>query len=462
MFGRSLYEVWRTFRLAIPMILGQLIGMSMHIIDVAMIGRLDGDLATISQAALGFAGQALYAFIASGFGLCIAVTVLCAQAFGSGRRDDLVSILQHGILLVLGFSLPLAIVVHLGADALRILNPPEAVFEEARTYLRYLGWATVALLLAAVQRNFCEAQDRPWLPFFCSLTGVALNVFLNWVLIFGNLGAPRLGLEGAGIATLSALSWNALFLFVILLRHPAIPVTRRIFDLTQLQFARLRRLLKLGVPSMAQLFVEILAFNVAGIFMVWLGIVPAASHTIAISFAALTFMVPLGYSMAVSVRVAQAASQQDQDRVRRIGLSSLAATALFMLATATAYFFFHDLIPHFYSTDPEVLQLAGALLLIVAIFQLSDGVQVVALGALRGLEDVNLPLGIVLVSYWLISLPVGYALAFHWGAGPTGVWWGLVVGLTLAASLATARFVWLTRPTIWLDRSGEADSPTSA
>ena len=274
---------------------------------------------------------------------------------------------------------------------------------------------------------------------------VLLNAGLNWIFIYGNLGAPALGLEGAAWATFAArvASFLALFAYVRRARRfdGAAPATW----LRRLHAARVISMLRIGAPAAGMLLLEVSAFSIAALMMGLLGTVSLAAHQIALSCASTTFMLPLGISLATSIRIGQAVGAADHARVRSIGLNSFAMGIAIMAACGVILSIAGEPIARAFIDDSAVIALAAKLLLAAAVFQIFDGLQVVAAGALRGLADVTVPLIFCLVAYWLIALPAAYVAAFVLGFGAIGIWVGLALGLASAAILLAGRFVWRTR-----------------
>jgi MATE family multidrug resistance protein len=302
-----------------------------------------------------------------------------------------------------------------------------------------ITWSLLPTLAYQVLRQFYEAVSRPWLPMAIVLGGVLLNVFLNWILIYGNLGAPAMGLVGAGWATLIT-RWA---IVVVLLAHLVCAARMRGFLparwFAHLRGASLRDLLVLGVPVGGQLMFEAGIFTAAAILMGWLGAVTLAAHQIAIACISTIFMVPLGVGLATAVRIGHAVGAGEKTRLRPIAFGSLGATAVFMMGIALVLVAAGRFISSGFVEDPEVITTAAGLLAVAAMFQIFDGTQVVASGALRGLTDVKVPTVITFIGYWVIGLPCAWLLGFPAGLGGTGVWLGLLAGLAFCSIWLTAR-----------------------
>jgi MATE family multidrug resistance protein len=273
---------------------------------------------------------------------------------------------------------------------------------------------------------------------------VGLNAFCNWVLVFGHLGFPALGLIGSGCATLFA-RLVAVLAIAIWLRFSGDFSALRRARWSGWERARFARLLRLGLPAGVMLLFETGAFGASALMMGWLGAVPLAAHQLALSCAALTFMVPLGLSLAVSLRISRAHGEGRTAAARAIGLGALFAGLLAMLTFAGVFALAGGPITRALTSAREVSRLAAELLLVAAVFQVVDGAQVIGVGALRGLTDVRVPAALTFAAYWLLALPLGYWLAFHTRLGPRGLWVGLAAGLAAAALSLILRFLHKTR-----------------
>jgi len=321
----------------------------------------------------------------------------------------------------------------------RFGQPPEVV-ATANPFFLIIAVSLIPALVFQALRQFSEAIGRPWLPMGILFLTVALNVFFNWVLIFGHLGAPALGLTGSGCSTLLARSLSVVILWIWLRRLPHVAaLCPRGRAGAGLAWRHFRAMLRIGVPVAGQLLFEVGAFSTAALLMGWLGTVPLAAHQIAVSCASFTFMFPLGLAMAASIRLSQAVGGGRRDTLRPIGFGALGLGVAVMGTFALILGLAGSWISRGFTTDPEVAALAARLLLVAAIFQIFDGGQVVSVGALRGLTDVKVPTAITFIAYWLVALPAGYLLAFRAGWGAPGIWAGLAAGLACAAVLLASR-----------------------
>jgi len=279
-----------------------------------------------------------------------------------------------------------------------------------------------------------------------SIAAIPVNIFLNWILIYGNLGFPRLELAGAGYATLITRSLIFIVLMVVILKHYRF---RKFVAVRERQWKynlkTMRELLRIGVPSSIQLGVEVCAFAVSGIIIGTINAVSQAAHQIALSCAACTFMVSMGLSQAGSIRVSNAFGRGDWGRIREIGKTTLVAALLYGFFCALCFSVFRWQLPLIFNNNAEVVKLSALLLLFAAVFQISDSTQAIGAGLLRGIKDVTLPTILITLAYWVIGLPIGWLFAFHFHMGAAGMWLGLIIGLTLASVFLSSRFVNMVR-----------------
>jgi multidrug resistance protein, MATE family len=428
-------ETLITLRLASPIIAGFVGQMLMGWADNIMVGRLGvGPLA-----ACAFANTIVSVFFVFGFGVLSSVSVRASHFFGADKKAQTGEVLQAGsvfaMLLGVGlFGLLLAIM-----PLLSLLGQPEEVVRDSQGYLFFLGLSIIPALAMTAGKAYSEALSRPWLPFFVVLADVLLNVLLNWLFIFGPGGWPALGLTGAGLATFLArvAGWAVLaWLLHYLPTYAAYRAGRTSWGNLWAHFPTLWRL---GLPSGLQVLGEVTAFAAASLAMGWIGVKALAAHQIAITCAATTFMVPLGISIALTVRVGQARGAGDFHRLRRICAGGILLAVVAMSGGAVVFLLLGRELAGLFVTDGEVIQLAAKLLLVAGIFQLFDGIQVVAVGGLRGLGDVRVPMLLTYGFYWVVALPLAAALAFWAGLEAVGVWVGLAVGLALAAAVLGER-----------------------
>jgi MATE family multidrug resistance protein len=428
-----LKELRLTLALALPMIVAQVSQMLIGITDAAMIGRVG----TAELAASAFTGGVFGLFYVVGLGLLLPVGVFTARDHGAKDEAGCAAWLKHGKVMALAVGGGCFVLLALVSTQLHRFGQPAEVVAVMRPYFLLCSFSLIPVFYFQVQRQYLDALGRPWVGTTIMLVDVGLNAFFNWVFIWGHLGAPALGLTGAGTATL-LVRWLAVAVIAIWLRREPRADGR-------LERARFREMLAMGVPAAGSLLFEAGAFSAAMLMMGWLGATALAAHQVALSCAAFTFMFPLGLSMAVSIRISKSRGEGHIAALRPIGFGALGLSSLVMLTFALVFAFGGTLLARAFTPDQAVVTLAAQLLVVAAIFQLFDGGQVVSAGALRGLTDVKIPTVITFVAYWIVSLPLAYVLAFHTRLGPIGIWTGLAVGLASAAVLLATRFGRLTR-----------------
>ena len=435
-FHQALRELRPTLRLALPITAGHVGQILLGLTDTIMIGRTGA----VPLAAAAFASAVFSVAFLIGIGLLTPVAVRTAQAQGANRPRDAGETLRHGLVLAALASVPMAAALTWLSGALHWFGQPPEVVAAARVYLVIVGWSLLPGLGFLAIKNFYEALHRPWTPLYCVLGGVGLNIFLNWVLIYGCLGAPALGLVGAGWATLlsrvallAALVWH-------LQRASALRATRPAPWFAALHRRELAAQFAQGWPVSLQLFFESSLFSISAIFMGWLGTAALAAHQIALNCAATTFMFPLGLSHALAVRLGHARGAGRENRLRLIGFGGIGAGAALMACFGVGFVLAGPALARAFIPEPEVVALAARLLVVAGIFQIFDGTQVTAMGALRGLADVRTPTVITFFGYWLCAVPAAWGFAFPFNFGPVGVWAGMAVGLGCCALLLVARF----------------------
>jgi multidrug resistance protein, MATE family len=438
--GTFAAELKETMSLALPIMVAQVGQMLMGLTDTLVAGRLGvGPLAAVA-----FSNTIVTTLFVFGIGMLTSIGVVGAQAHGAGQWQTKQAVLRISVWLSTGLGLSLALLIFLADPWLRILGQTEMVLATAKPFLNLLAWSLVPALGYMGARIFCDSLGRPTVPMLILYLAVLTNALLNWLLVFGNWGAPRLGLEGSAWATV--LSRSVAMLGTV---GYALSITNsdlRVFSVVDIDWQMLKSLLRLGTPVALQYFSEVAAFSFGAIMMGWIGAGPLAAHQIAITCAATTFMFPLGVSVAVSVRIGHAVGSGTQKIIRRIAFGGLGMSAVVMAGFAILFALGGQTIAQLFSTDAEVTSVSAALLFVAGLFQLADGVQVTAGGALRGLADVRAPMWLACLFYWGLAIPAAYLLAFVLRAGAIGIWIGFALGLFTAATVLTLRFILLTGP----------------
>ena len=443
-------ESKQTLKLAFPLVIGQVSQMLLGVADTVMIGKLG----VTELAVLTFANSLFYVPFVFGIGVLTSVSVFTSGAAGAkdpaaGRascRNGVYIAAVIGILLFLGMSV---VSLNLG-----MFGQPEDVVERTGAYFRIIMLSMIPGLMSMALKNHADALDRPWPPFWIFLWGVVLNVFLNWVMIYGKLGCPAMGLAGAAWATMISRTAILVGMFVWLYRAKGMeewaPARWR-----QLPGrVEMGRFLGIGIPSSLQMICEVSAFSVAGLMMGRFGETAMAAHQITLMCAATAFMVPLGISMALSVRVGSANGAGQTERLRMIAKSGWAIALGYGVCGAVVFFTLGGWLASLYTDEIPVIRLSASLMIVVGLFQLFDSLQVTSASMLRGLQDTRIPALAAFFAYWFIGIPVAVLLSVKFGQGAIGVWWGLAVGLAAACVMLVPRLWKMTGRPASSSRSG--------
>jgi multidrug resistance protein, MATE family len=431
-------ELLPLLRIAGPVILAEVGWMSMGIVDTIMVGPL-------GPAAIGAAGMgsSLFTSIAIfGMGLMLGLDTFVSQSFGAGDTSSCRRWLHSGVwlaVIVTPLVMGLAWVLWLTLDWWGL--HPE-IRPLVGDYLRVISFGAPPLLLYSAFRRYLQGMHVVRPIMFALISANLVNAGANWVLIYGHLGMPALGVEGAAWATTVARIYMAAFLYVAIqrehrkrLEHPHVPMTPDI--------ARLRQLVSLGFPAASQVTLEVGVFAAATALAGRLEPVSSGSHQIALNIASLAFMVPLGLASSSAVRVGHAVGARDPRRAVRAGWTALATGCVVMAIIGIVLFVWPAALIAVFTTDPRIVDIGVGLLAIAAAFQLFDGTQAVATGVLRGIGETRMPMIVNVIGHWVFGLPVGYALCFHFGWGVAGLWIGLSIGLVVTAVVLVA--VWWKR-----------------
>jgi multidrug resistance protein, MATE family len=431
-FGPLRGEFRATLRLALPLVIAEVGWMSMGIVDTIMVGRLPNSAIAIGATGL---GQSLYHSVAIfGGGLLLGLDTFVSQAYGREDLHDARHSLVNGIGMAVLFTPLLMLSVSFWPQLMQRFGVSPELVEPMRPFLSALNWGTLPLLSYFALRRYLQAVYVVHPVMFALISANVVNAVGNWILIYGHLGFRALGITGSGWSTCVARIYMALVLLITVLyveSRRALPAWK---DTMHVDLRRMWALLKLGMPAAAQILLEIGAFSGATALCAKLGPVPLSGHEIALNCAAFTFMVPLGISSAAAVRVGQNLGRKDFAGARRAGWSALLLGVGFMACSGLVFVSAPKFIARLFSPDPRVIQVGATLLLVAAAFQLFDGLQTVATGALRGTGETRTPMLANLVAYWFIGLPVGYVLCFRLGWGALGIWIGLCVGLMIIGS----------------------------
>lgn len=436
------HELRRTLVLAAPLVVGQLTNFGMNFVDTVMAGRLGMvDLGAIAVGSAIWSAGVLFSL-----GILLAVSATVSQLDGAGRRSQVGEFTRQALWLSLALAGGI-IGLSLGAGPLMaILEVDVEVAGLSMGYLKAIAWGAPALVLMLTLRFFSEGSGHTQPTMYVGLLGIALNIPLNWLLMFGNLGFPRLGAVGAGYATAIVLWLQFVLMAAWVAKRPQYQPFEVFARFSWPNWREISALLKVGLPIGFMVLMEGGLFVAAALLIGTLGALPVAAHQVAMNYAGLMFMVPLGLAGAITVRVGNAIGRGDPSGARRAGLVGIGMAVVFALISALIIILFPEQIMRLYTNDPAVIALGASLLLFAAIFQLSDGIQVAAAGALRGMKDTRIPMVYSVLAYWLVGMSIGWWLTFRTEWGPAGMWVGILSGLSVAAVLLTARYLRLSRP----------------
>ena len=423
-------------KLAIPVSIGQLGHIMLGVVDSFMVGKLGAEPLAASALANGL----FFLIMVLGIGMSHAITALVAIAVGEKKEEECGVILRQGLLVNLVFGVILTLLTFLAAQLVVYLNQEENVAVLTKSYLSILSLSIVPFMLFQTYRQFVEGLSDTKSPMYLAIIANFVNIIGNYALIFGNFGFPALGLEGAGFATLLTRTFMGLGMMLVVLKSKKYLHFDPSLNFRSINRTIISKIIKIGFPSGLTYSLEVSAFAFAAVMVGWLGSKQLAAHQIAINLASISYMVVLGISAASTIKVANAVGAQNKYAAKLAGYSALLLSIMFMAFTGVLFVLFNEYLPTLYINDTEVIGFASSLLIIAALFQLSDGVQAVGLGILKGLTDVKIPMVITLFSYWFVALPIGYVLGFILKLNIIGIWLGLFVGLTIAAIMFVFRF----------------------
>ena len=432
----SLGEVRSMAKLAGPVVMAEIGWFAMGLVDTIMVGPL-------GPAAIGAVGTGSILFMTLmvfGFGTLLALDTFVSQSFGAGRIDECHRWLFAGLQLAVVLSVLLMLASVAGLALLPVVGFHPEVLVELEAYARPLMWSAPPLLAYVVFRRYLQAMNIVRPVMYALIAANLMNFGANWALIYGHLGLPAMGIEGAAYATvLSRVVLAVSLFFVILYNERDRP--SGLHDVPfQWELDRMWRLFRLGWPAAMQITLEVGVFAAASALAARIGPTASAANQVVLNIAGLIFMIPYGIGSAAAVRVGQAIGRRDPEGMRRAGWTALALGSIVMTGSAILFFVMPGTLVRVYSSDPGVIELGIVLLFICSVFQLFDGLQTVATGALRGLGDTRTPMMFNLVGHWFIGLPIGYVLCFNRNWGVAGLWAGLSAGLILIGAALLA--VW--------------------
>lgn len=426
----------RNLALALPIVLSQIGQVSVSLVDNMMVGHVG----TTELAAAAFANSIFMIGMVFGMGITFGLTPLVGKAFGNNDIKASAIWLKNGIFSHLVAAFALTTIMFSIYLLLPIMGQPNDVLALAKPYYLMLCASYFPFMLFFSIKQFFEGLGNTKMAMQITLISNFVNIIVNYIFIFGKLGMPEMGLMGAGIGTLvSRIIMPLLFAFYIAKKTRF----KRYFVLAHKQLmikAKVLSLLKIGVPIGFQLIVEVSAFGIGAIMMGWLGETPLAAHQVALGLASFTYMIALGVSQANTIRVSHQMGVKDYLSMKRASYASTHLVLVFMGFTALLFIVGRNFLPLLFTSDTDVINIAAGLLIVAAVFQLFDGLQVIMLSTLRGMADVTIPMFIAFIAYLLVGIPTSYVFAFVLNVGPQGIWFGYLVGLGTAGILFYFRF----------------------
>lgn len=434
--ARARREIGATIRLALPMIAAQLSAIGTNVVDAVLAGHQSAH----TQASVVTGANIWVLAIVAGIGTMMAVPPTVAQLDGAGRRSEVGAVFHQALYIAWGLGLLLTFAVWHASPLMNVFGVVASMRADVEAFLHAICWAAPALTTYFALRGLSDGLSMPRPSMYFSFGGLLVLAPLGYVLMYGKLGFPVMGARGSGIATAIVLWLEMLGFAIYILKH------RNYRDLGLAQrMARpdprkIRELLGIGVPMAVTLLMEAGLFVAVALLIGRLGETVTAAHHVALNVASVAFMIPLGLSMAITVRVGNAAGRNDPLAVRYAGMSGITLVLVTQFISSGTMLLLPGPIARLYTGDAAVIAMASQLLILAGFFQFSDGIQVASNGALRGLKDTRVPMAITLFAYWGVGMPIGWWLAFPHELGARGMWMGLIAGLSMAAILLFARF----------------------
>ena len=444
----TLYSKYKPYysdnlRLAMPIVVSQLGHTLAHLADSVIVGHFAG---TIQLAAVSLVNSLFMLILVLGMGLAYGLTPLIAQENGRKNYDECGKLLSNSLIINFFISLLLYGFVHLGTLLVidHIGQAPEVV-AYAKPYLGLLGFSIIPLMIFQTFKQFAEGLGFTKQAMFVSIWGNVINIVLGVVFVKGMFGITPMGVKGVGLSTLIDRTVMAIVMSVYVMRSPVFKVYVKQFKISFFDKVRAFKIVKIGAPVALQYSFEISAFSGAAILIGTIGAIEQAAHQVAINLASITYMMASGIASAATIKTGNNFGKSNFKDLRQSAIASYHVIILFMTITALFFVLANNLLPFLYTEDNAVISIAAQLLIIAGFFQLFDGTQVVGLGVLRGIGDVNIPTVITFIAYWIIGIPLGYFLGIKLEMGVNGIWYGLTFGLLTASILLFIRFQTKTR-----------------
>ena len=443
-------------KLAYPIILGMVGHTLVGIVDNVMVGKLGAT----ELAAVSLGNSFVFIAMSLGIGFSTAIIPLIAEADGAKDIARGRSVFHHGLVLCTILGISVFTIIMLCKPLIYFMHQPEAVVIMARPYLDIVAFSLIPLIMFQAYKQFADGKSETKYAMWATILANLINVLLNYLLIYGIWIFPKMGIVGAAIGTIVSRFAMLGFMHYVMIIRPKFHAYMKGFRFSEIKKEMLQKIIAIGTPSAMQMFFEVALFTGAIWLSGALGTTSQAANQIALSLASLTFMFAMGLSVAAMIRVGNQKGLRDYARLQLVARSIFLLAILLEIVFAIVFVAFHQYLPELFvavnseinvADNTEVIRIASQLLLVAAVFQISDGVQVVVLGALRGLQDVKIPMYITFVAYWIIGFPISIYLGLYTKLGGIGIWIGLLAGLTAAALFLYLRFEYLTRKMIIAD-----------
>lgn len=442
LFSKNYLQHYKaTFLLAYPVVISQLGHIMVGVVDTAMVGQIG----TVEQAAVALSNSLYTLVLVFGLGVSYGITPLVAAADSSKNHTENAALLKHSIFINTILGVLLFLLLFALSPVLNLFNQEQEVVDLAIPFLNVMMLGMIPLCIFSGFKQFTEGLSFTRVAMLITVASNLLNVLLNYLMIFGHWGFPEMGLMGSCWASFISRVAMAIAMFAYVYYNKHFKIYWKNFTFKNLSKSLTKKILGIGVPSGLQWVFEVGAFAFAVVMIGWIGPNEQAAHQIALSIAASTYMMASGISAAASVRVGNQLGLKSREGVRTAGFSAFAMVLIFMGLMALLFILFQHFLPTLFSKESNVISISSSLLIIAAFFQLSDGVQVVGLGALRGVKDVKIPTIITLFAYWVVGLPMSYIFGFKLNLGVQGIWYGLSLGLTIAAVFLLWRFNYVSK-----------------
>lgn len=444
-------------RLAYPIIIGMLGHTVVGIVDNAMVGQLGPK----ELAAVSLGNSFIFIAMSLGIGFSTAITPIVAEADGANSIEKGRSAFHNGLFLCTLLGIMLFLMIFFAKPIISFMGQPDEVVNLAKPYLDIVAFSLIPLIMFQAYKQFSDGKSETKYSMWATIIGNIVNVIINYFLIFGIWIFPQMGIVGAAIGTITSRIVMLAFMHYVMVKKPKFHPYFEKFSWEEISKSMIKKIINLGTPSAMQMFFEVALFTGAIWLCGMIGTTSQAANQIALSLASLTFMFAMGLSVTAMIRVGNQKGLQDYKKLRDVAISIFLLATILEIIFAILFVVFHTVLPltfldmeqtRYLTDNLEVVEIASQLLLVAALFQISDGLQVVVLGALRGLQDVKIPMYITFVAYWIIGFPISIYLGLYTDLKAIGVWIGLLAGLTAAAAFLFIRFNNLTKKLILTEK----------